>query len=145
MFVTHDLAAARFISDRIAVMYLGQIVELAPRDAFFARPAHPYSAALLSAVATAPGDPGTEPAETVMLEGELPDPTAPPSACRFSARCPFAVERCTTDAPQLRQLPSGRAVRCHFPLAGSLLQAPDPGVTTSAAAPGGTAGKGAPR
>jgi oligopeptide/dipeptide ABC transporter ATP-binding protein len=117
LFISHDLGVVRHMADRIAVMYLGQIVEVAPRDDFFTRPAHPYSAALLSAVATVPGDPAAEPAETVALEGELPDPANPPPGCRFSARCPYAVERCVTDAPQLRELASGRAVRCHFPLA----------------------------
>jgi len=148
LFISHDLGVVRHVADRVAVMYLGQIVELAPRDAFFARPAHPYSAALLSAVATVPGDPAPDPAavpaETVVLEGELPDPTAPPPACRFSARCPFAVERCTTDAPELRQLPSGRAVRCHFPLAGTSPE-PSADITTSSAAPGGTVSEGARR
>jgi oligopeptide/dipeptide ABC transporter ATP-binding protein len=119
LFISHDLGVVRHVADRVAVMYLGQIVELAPRDAFFARPAHPYSAALLSAVPTVPSDPAAETAETIVLEGELPDPANPPPGCRFSTRCPFAVERCLTDAPELRQLPSGRAVRCHFPLAES--------------------------
>jgi oligopeptide/dipeptide ABC transporter ATP-binding protein len=152
LFISHDLGVVRHVADRVAVMYLGQIVELAPRDDFFARPAHPYSAALLSAVATVPGDPAadpapdpvTVPAEIVVLEGELPDPTDPPPACRFSARCPFAVERCTTDAPELRQLPSGRAVRCHFPLAGPSPQ-PPADLSTSAADPGGAVSEGARR
>jgi oligopeptide/dipeptide ABC transporter ATP-binding protein len=145
LFISHDLGVVRHVADRVAVMYLGQIVELAPRDAFFDYPAHPYSAALLSAVATVPGDPGAQPAETVVLEGELPDPANPPPGCRFSARCPFAVERCATDAPQLRPLPSGGAVRCHFPLTRPLPQTPDTGTTTSTAAPGGTVNEGARR
>jgi peptide/nickel transport system ATP-binding protein len=94
MFVTHDLAAARFISDRIAVMYLGQIVELAPTEELIANPQHPYTKALLAAVPT----PGTQP---VRLPGEPASPLAIPSGCAFHPRCAERVDRCTSEVPRL--------------------------------------------
>jgi peptide/nickel transport system ATP-binding protein len=94
MFVTHDLAAARFISDRIAVMYLGQIVEVAPTEELINNPQHPYTKALLAAVPT----PGTEP---VRLPGEPASPLAIPTGCAFHPRCAERVDRCTTDVPTL--------------------------------------------
>jgi peptide/nickel transport system ATP-binding protein len=94
MFVTHDLAAARFISDRIAVMYLGQIVELAPTEELITNPQHPYTKALLAAVPR----PGTEP---VRLTGEPASPLAIPSGCAFHPRCDERVERCSTEVPTL--------------------------------------------
>jgi peptide/nickel transport system ATP-binding protein len=94
MFVTHDLAAARFISDRIAVMYLGQIVELAPTEELINNPQHPYTKALLAAVPT----PGTEP---VRLRGEPASPLAIPSGCGFHPRCAERVDRCSSEVPTL--------------------------------------------
>jgi peptide/nickel transport system ATP-binding protein len=94
MFVTHDLAAARFISDRIAVMYLGQIVELAPTEELITNPEHPYTKALLAAVPT----PGTEP---VRLPGEPASPLAIPSGCAFHPRCSERMDRCSSDTPAL--------------------------------------------
>ncbi len=94
MFVTHDLAAARFISDRIAVMYLGQIVELAPTEELISNPQHPYTKALLAAVP----NPGTEP---VRLPGEPASPLAIPSGCVFHPRCTERVDRCTGEVPTL--------------------------------------------
>ncbi|MEW1828059.1 oligopeptide/dipeptide ABC transporter ATP-binding protein [Streptomyces sp. NPDC088196] len=116
LFISHDLGVVRHIADRIAVMYLGQIIEVASRDAFFAAPAHPYSRALLSSVPVLrPG----EIREQQVLEGELPDPANPPEGCLFRTRCPIATERCRTSAPELREIAPGRSVRCHLPLVSS--------------------------
>ncbi|OON81931.1 ABC transporter ATP-binding protein [Streptomyces tsukubensis] len=116
LFITHDLAAVEFLADRIAVMYLGQIVEQAPTAELFADPKHPYTQALLSA-APVP-DPGSQRSrERVVLSGDLPSPLAPPSGCRFHTRCPLAVDRCRTEIPALRTLPGGagrREVSCHL-------------------------------
>ncbi|WP_416957236.1 ABC transporter ATP-binding protein [Streptomyces sp. Agncl-13] len=116
LFISHDLGVVRHIADRIAVMYLGQIVEVASRDAFFDAPAHPYSRALLSSVPVLrPG----ETREQQVLEGELPDPANPPEGCLFRTRCPIATERCRTSVPELREIAPGRSVRCHLPLVSS--------------------------
>jgi oligopeptide/dipeptide ABC transporter ATP-binding protein len=116
LFISHDLGVVRHIADRIAVMYLGQIIEVASRDAFFAAPAHPYSRALLSSVPVL--RPGVA-HEQQVLEGELPDPANPPEGCLFRTRCPIATERCRTSAPELREIAPGRSVRCHLPLVSS--------------------------
>ena len=110
LFVAHDLSVVRHISDRVAVMYVGQIVELAPTKSIFERPLHPYTAALLKAVPVA--DPRV-PAGDVLLKGEVPSPASPPAGCYFNPRCPFADERCRREAPVLRELATGHSVRCH--------------------------------
>lgn len=113
LFISHDLAVVRHIADRVAVMYLGTVCEVADTDAFFAAPAHPYSEALLSAV------PEIDPAARrtrITLQGEMPSPLDPPSGCRFRTRCPRAAERCAAEAPALRDIAPGRQVACHFPL-----------------------------
>ncbi|MCU1527007.1 MAG: oligopeptide/dipeptide transporter, ATPase subunit [Frondihabitans sp.] len=115
LFISHDLGVVRHVAHRVAVMYLGQIVEIADRDAFFARPEHPYSEALLSAVPTLAAPEDGPARERIVLEGELPDPASPPPGCRFSTRCPFATDLCRTVQPKLRQVADGRQVRCHFP------------------------------
>ncbi|MZD04456.1 ATP-binding cassette domain-containing protein [Streptomyces sp. SID5785] len=113
LFITHDLAAVEFLADRIAVMYLGQIVEQAPTRELFADPRHPYTQALLSA-APVP-DPVTQRSRRrIVLSGELPSPLAPPPGCRFHTRCPLATDRCRTEIPALRTLPDGREVSCHL-------------------------------
>lgn len=112
--VSHNLNVVRRLTDRTIVMYLGQIVEEAPTRALFAGPAHPYSAALLST------NPSVDPAkrrERIILKGEIPSPVNPPSGCRFHTRCPQVEARCKAEMPALQQLPGGRSVRCHFPLA----------------------------
>ncbi|MBV9832948.1 MAG: ATP-binding cassette domain-containing protein [Alphaproteobacteria bacterium] len=111
LFVAHDLSVVRHISDRIAVMYVGQLVELAPTDAIFNRPLHPYTAALMRAVP--PADPRVRITDGI-LGGEVPSPAAPPSGCYFHPRCRFAEERCRVEAPALREVTSGRFSRCHF-------------------------------
>ncbi|AXG76412.1 ABC transporter ATP-binding protein [Streptomyces paludis] len=113
LFISHDLGVVRHIADRVAVMYLGQIIEIASRDDFFAGPAHPYSAALLSSV---PSLRAGGRRERQLLEGELPDPANPPDGCLFQTRCPFAQDECRTRMPEPREIAPGRTVRCHLPL-----------------------------
>jgi peptide/nickel transport system ATP-binding protein len=112
--VSHNLNVVRRVTGRTVVMYLGQIVEDAPTPALFARPAHPYTAALLSTNPTI--DPARRKAR-IVLQGEIPSVVHPPSGCRFHTRCPHAAPRCAAEAPALRPLADGRQVRCHFPLA----------------------------
>jgi peptide/nickel transport system ATP-binding protein len=114
LFIAHDLAVVRHISDRIAVMYLGSIVEVSPSDELYDSPLHPYTISLLSAVPIP--DPEVEKQrETILLAGDLPSPANPPPACRFHTRCPYIQPtRCTTDAPPLRKLQPGHYVACHW-------------------------------
>ncbi|MDX3853056.1 ATP-binding cassette domain-containing protein [Streptomyces sp. AK02-01A] len=117
LFITHDLAAVEFLADRIAVMYLGQIVEEAPTAALFADPKHPYTQALLSA-APVPDPVEQRSRQRIVLSGELPSPLAPPPGCRFHTRCPVAVDRCRSEIPVPRSIPAaadgGRQVSCHL-------------------------------
>ena len=115
LFVAHDLSVVRHIADRVAVMYVGQLVETAPTAAIFGRPRHPYTAALMRAVPVA--DPRV-PSGDVVLTGEVPSPASPPPGCAFHPRCPFAVERCRAEPPALREVGPDHVVRCH--LAGEL-------------------------
>jgi oligopeptide/dipeptide ABC transporter ATP-binding protein len=117
LFISHDLATVEFLCDRVAVMYLGKIVELAPRDELFARPQHPYTQALLSA-AVVP-DPDIQRTRTrVVLEGDIPSPLEPPSGCRFRTRCPLEREsapRSTEEEPPLVDVTGhGHFVACHL-------------------------------
>ncbi|MFZ5869645.1 MAG: dipeptide ABC transporter ATP-binding protein [Actinomycetota bacterium] len=124
LFIAHDLAVVRNIADRVAVMYLGRIVELGTREDVYERPRHPYTRALLDAVPVA--DPRRR-REHRPLSGDLPSPTSPPTGCRFSTRCPVAVRGlCDVEEPQLRTAPSGHLVACH-------LAEPDPPYPPSAA------------
>lgn len=111
VYISHDLAMVRRVCARIAVMYLGRIVELSDNEPLFARAAHPYSRALLSAVPTVEHKPYAT--ATYLLEGEPPDPIEIPRGCSFRSRCPFAFDRCATDDPQLRLLAPGRESACH--------------------------------
>ena len=113
LFISHDLGVVRHVADRVAVMYLGRIIEIAPRDEFFAAPAHPYSEALLAAVPRLAPEPARE---RIVLDGELPDPAAPPPGCAYHTRCRIAVDKCRTVEPPLAEIQPGRSVRCHLPL-----------------------------
>ena len=111
LFVAHDLAVVEHISHRVAVMYLGWIVELADTASLFARPQHPYTVALLSAVPVP--DPRSA-RKRIILSGDVPSPVNPPSGCRFHTRCPLAFERCRVDVPVMRQVAPGHFAACHL-------------------------------
>jgi oligopeptide transport system ATP-binding protein len=115
VFVAHDLGVVRHVSDRIAVMYLGKIVEIGPAEAVYTNPIHPYTLSLLSAIPIP--DPKTNRArEPLVLEGDVPSPADPPAACRFHTRCPYATEICSEVEPQLVDHGGGHWAACHHPL-----------------------------
>ncbi len=114
IFIAHDLAVVKNVSDRVAVMYLGKVCEVAGSDALYQDPAHPYTVALLKSIPVP--DPTVRPELEDRIEGELPSPLFPPSGCRFRTRCPLAQERCAVEEPQLRDLGGGHYVACHFPI-----------------------------
>ena len=130
LFISHDLSMVRHIADRVAVMYLGRIAELSPRDALYARPLHPYAKALLSAVPEA--DPVREATrQRIILKGDVPSPANPPPGCAFCTRCPQVFDLCRTQRPVLTEVEPGRMVACHLfnsPTAGSTggVEVPEP-------------------
>jgi peptide/nickel transport system ATP-binding protein len=119
VFIAHDLAVVKNLSDRIVVMYLGKICEVGPSDDLFTTPAHPYTRALAQSIPEP--DPDIEIGEAA-LSGDLPSPLNPPSGCRFRTRCPLAQEICAEVEPELRQVRDGRYAACHFPLEGDAPQ-----------------------
>jgi peptide/nickel transport system ATP-binding protein len=129
LFIAHDLAVVKAISDRVAVMYLGKLCEIGPADDIFRRPAHPYTSALLTAIPVADPD---APLPERLVMGEPPSPVAPPSGCRFRTRCPMAAPRCAAEEPAMREIRPGHFVACHFALGES---ASAPSSVAAAASP----------
>ena len=115
VFIAHDLGVVHHVSDRIAVMYLGVVVEVGPSDELFLAPVHPYTEALLSAIPAIEGEEEV-PRERIVLEGEVPSPVAPPSGCRFHTRCRYATDICKIERPPLVDHGGGRLAACHHPL-----------------------------
>ncbi|MDP3263349.1 MAG: dipeptide ABC transporter ATP-binding protein [Tabrizicola sp.] len=113
LFISHDLSMVRHIADRVAVMYLGKIAELSPRDALYSLPLHPYAEALLSAV-NEPDPVRAATRKRIILKGDVPSPANPPLGCNFSTRCPRVFDRCRVEDPALRQVEPGRFVACHL-------------------------------
>ena len=138
VFVAHDLAVVKNVSDRVAVMYLGKMCEIGPPDGLYASPAHPYTKALLSAIPLPDPTAGTDVGEH--LGGELPSPINPPSGCRFRTRCDRAQDLCSTVEPQMQQVEGDHFVACHFPL----VPVSTPVTVTSAPIPSSGAAAGVP-
>jgi oligopeptide/dipeptide ABC transporter ATP-binding protein len=115
IFVAHDLSVVRHVSDRIAVMYLGKMVELSPAEELYTKPIHPYTAALLSAIPI-PDPERSHARARLPVQGEPPNPLAPPPGCRFHTRCPHATEICSRVEPALVEYPGGHLAACHHPL-----------------------------
>ena len=113
LFISHDLSAVKFISDRVGVMYLGNLVELADADKIFAEPLHPYTQALLEAIPTTEENSNKE---LQTIEGDIPSPVNPPSGCKFHTRCKYATEKCSKECPEWHEHRPGHFVACHYPL-----------------------------
>jgi peptide/nickel transport system ATP-binding protein len=114
IFIAHDLAVVKNISDRVVVMYLGKICEVGPPDDIYRHPTHPYTAGLLGSIPVP--DPNVRPTEHAAIAGEIPSPVAPPSGCRFRTRCPKAQDKCAVEEPEIREIAPKQYVACHFPL-----------------------------
>jgi len=127
LFIAHDLAVVKNVSDRVAVMYLGKLCEVGAPDDIYARPAHPYTMALIDSIPSADADSDSH--EGVRLQGEIPSPVAPPSGCRFRTRCPSAQDLCAQVEPVMRPVGADHFVACHFPLhdeVGTPVETPSP-------------------
>jgi peptide/nickel transport system ATP-binding protein len=114
VFIAHDLAVVKNVSDRVLVMYLGKVCEVGDPDDMYASPAHPYTAALIAAIPVA--DPDAQPESDQVLGGEIPSPIHPPTGCRFRTRCPKAQDRCVAEEPEVREISKDHYVACHFPV-----------------------------
>jgi oligopeptide transport system ATP-binding protein len=145
LFIAHDLALVKQVSDRVAVMYLGKLCEIGPVRSIFTGPLHPYTLALLNSIPSPDPTVGRRDTASV-ISGELPSPLDPPSGCRFRTRCPRAADLCAAEVPELRQLGDGHLVACHFPLSAAdspvraTAAAPVAATAISAATTGGTDG-----
>jgi peptide/nickel transport system ATP-binding protein len=133
VFIAHDLGVVKNVSDRVAVMYLGKLVEIAGSDDLYRWPAHPYTEALLASIPEPDPD---QQSDHEGLSGELPSPLNPPSGCRFRTRCPYVQDVCAQEEPLLRDIGPGHQVACHFPLADPQGNSGAPAAATSAPAPG---------
>ena len=111
LFIAHDLATVAYACDRVAVMYLGKIVEIAASEKLYASPLHPYTKSLLAAV---PDPDLSAKKDRVRLEGDMPSPLSPPDGCSFHTRCPVAIDRCLNEEPLLREFEAGRKAACHL-------------------------------
>ncbi len=111
MFISHDLSVVKYICETVAVMYLGKIVEIAPKEELFANPKHYYTQALISAIPIP--DIHTK-REHIILQGDIPSPVNPPEGCHFHTRCPYVTEKCMESEPQLREICNGHKVACHL-------------------------------
>jgi oligopeptide/dipeptide ABC transporter ATP-binding protein len=127
LFIAHDLALVKQVSDRVAVMYLGKLCEIGPVREIYSEPLHPYTLALLTSIPDPDPQVGRRDTATV-IKGELPSPLDPPSGCRFRTRCPRAQERCAAEVPEMRPMSNGHFVACHFPLAGSWQESAEPAI-----------------
>ncbi|WP_217586193.1 ABC transporter ATP-binding protein [Lentibacillus saliphilus] len=114
LFIAHDLGVVKHISDRVAVMYLGRIAEIAPKDEIYKNPKHPYTQALLTSIPVVDTGEDTIQREKVKISGELPSPADPPSGCTFRTRCPFVHDRCAAERPELKETENGHYVACHL-------------------------------
>ena len=112
LFIAHDLAMVRYISQKVAVMYLGRIVEYAPTEELYEKPLHPYTKALLSSIPQ-PDPKAEREKQRIILQGELPDPINPPAGCPFNTRCPIAKDVCRRQVPKLKQI-GDRKIACHL-------------------------------
>jgi peptide/nickel transport system ATP-binding protein len=136
IFIAHDLAVVKNVSDRVCVMYLGKVCEVADSDELYRAPTHPYTDLLLKSIPVP--DPNVRPDPEQRIRGELPSPLFPPSGCRFRTRCPRAQERCAAEEPALRDIGTGHYVACHFPIGAP--EAPPEAVAGAASGNGRTAG-----